>query len=70
MAVKEVIRFRFGTQPGPSHFPDRCRFNSVHPFRPAVGIESPHREALLILVVPDRQTGGPTNENADFSPAR
>jgi hypothetical protein len=42
MAAKQIIHFRFGTQPGPSHFADRCCFNPVRPFRPEIRIESPH----------------------------
>ena len=41
MAAKQVIHFRFGTQPGPLDFLDQCCFNSVGPVTPEVRIGSP-----------------------------
>lgn len=41
MAAKQVIHFRFGTQPSSLHFPARCCFNSVDQFPPEVRLVSP-----------------------------
>jgi hypothetical protein len=45
MAAKQVIHFRFGTQPGPLNFLDQCCFNSVGPALPEVRIGSPEAKS-------------------------
>ena len=45
MTAKQVIRFRFGTQPGPLNFLDQRCFNSVGPIPPNVRIGSPEAKS-------------------------
>lgn len=45
MAAKQVIHFRFGTQPGLLNFLDQRGFNSVGPVPPEVRIGSPEAKS-------------------------
>jgi hypothetical protein len=45
MAAKQVIHFRFGTQPDPLNLLDQCCFNSVGPVSSDVGVGSPEAKS-------------------------